>query len=407
MMRQQKWIEQDGILYPIVGDVLITEYPGKGIWQAYQNPNPADRRIGLQRIGDKFEFDYKIYNFGGQDMFDKINTVWNSKAFKENNKNLGIIYNGAKGAGKTVSAKLLCNKLDLPVIIINRTFEGQILEFIQSIEFECIVFIDEAEKTFVDGDQEILLKVIDGVYNKSRKLYILTTNRLTLNENLISRPGRIRYIQEFGNLSPEAVNMYIDDNLDDPKKKELVLDTVDLLEISTIDILRSIVEEVNILGTIDVNSNLNIPKANYVFDILKMEGHDETDMPKVLEFIKNLPEDTTLYDWLNSSYDIPEEADELSVDRTYDGDGRVVDRLWKELGSNGCCYLTKITTKFPDFFKYQKINIGEIEKSPEDLKDPRFLVVKSDYDAEKSLCMIVRKRGNPSLYGHSLRSLIL
>lgn len=60
------------------------------------------------------------------------------------------------------------------------------VSFIQQLDFECIVLIDEAEKTFKRGESdEVLLKLIDGVYNRSRKLYILTTNTLNVNENYL------------------------------------------------------------------------------------------------------------------------------------------------------------------------------------------------------------------------------
>ena len=75
---------------------------------------------------------------------------------------------------------------------------------------------------------KILLSLIDGVYNNSRKLYILTTNRLTVNENLIGRPGRIRYIQEFRNLPVEAIKEYCADNLRDMSKLDTVLQEIDL-----------------------------------------------------------------------------------------------------------------------------------------------------------------------------------
>ena len=89
--------------------------------------------------------------------------------------------------------------MGLPVIVISKPMDGM-LEFIQSLCFESVILIDEAEKTFYD-DREVLLKMIDGVYNSKRKLYILTTNKLTVDENLLGRPGRIRYIKEFNNLS--------------------------------------------------------------------------------------------------------------------------------------------------------------------------------------------------------------
>lgn len=98
------------------------------------------------------------------------------------------------------------------------------VSFIQQLDFECIVLIDEAEKTFKRGESdEVLLKLIDGVYNRSRKLYILTTNTLNVNENLLGRPGRIRYIKQFGNLSEKAINEYLDDNLKIPEERENIL----------------------------------------------------------------------------------------------------------------------------------------------------------------------------------------
>ena len=147
----------------------------------------------------------------------RIIKTWSSELFINNNKNLGVIFNGLKGTGKTIAAKLLSNRMGLPVIVISNPIEGM-LEFIQSLCFECIILIDEAEKTFKE-EQEVLLKMIDGVYNNTRKLYLLTTNKLTVDENLLGRPGRIRYIKEFGNLSVKAINEVIDDNLLDPTLK--------------------------------------------------------------------------------------------------------------------------------------------------------------------------------------------
>ena len=391
----QKWINEGGIFYPVNAGVVITEKPGPGIWQVYQSPNPMDKRLGLTRVGDKFTFDYKIYDLGGSEMFDKVKAVWESECFAKNNRNLGIIYNGIKGTGKTVSAKLLCNSLDIPTIIINHAYEGLILDFVQALEFECVIFIDEAEKTFTGDDQQILLKMIDGVYNKSRKLYLLTTNTLSINENLISRPGRIRYIQEFGNLSAEAVNMYIEDNLLDMSKKNQILETVDLLEISTIDILKAIVEEVNILGKIDQKTNLNIPRANYVFDILFMRGSGEEDIPIVLDVIKECPEDKELTRWLGEFCDKEKYP-------SFEDDENVY-RLSTLIGGESA-YITKLTTKFDVFFPGQDTNVGEISKKPGDLSDPRFFLTKNDWDGQCNLCMILRQRGNPSLYGNKFKA---
>ena len=161
-------------------------------------------------------------------------------------------------------------------------YEG-LVNFLQSLCFECIVFIDEAEKTFKKGeDDDVLLRLIDGVYNETRKLYILTTNQLTLNDNLLGRPGRIRYRFEFGNLLPKAVKDYLDDNLlpEYAVQRKNILEQVDLLEISTIDILKALVDEVNIHGRLPESQCLNIPTAKHAFEILEFYYIAELDRYK-------------------------------------------------------------------------------------------------------------------------------
>lgn len=400
-MSSQRWLNEGGIFYPIVGEIVLHDTPGPGVWQVYQSPNMNDRRLGLVKVSDKFTFDYKIYNFGGQDMFGKIKTIWDSDLYIDNNKNLGIIYNGTKGTGKTVSAKLLCNDLKLPVILVNHTYDGMILDFVQSLEFECVIFIDEAEKTFTGDQQEILLKMIDGVYNKSRKLYILTTNTLNINENLISRPGRIRYVQEFGNLYPEAINAYIDDNLKDPSKKDKVLEQVDLLEISTIDILKAIVEEVNILGDIDEQSNLNIPRARYCYDILRMSGINQDNIKEVREIVKTKPLDEDLYSWMEKDVDMSIWGDK---NENICKDHENCDLPYILIKDCESSYVTKLHSSSSFLYRGASTSVGEVLMSPDETGDPDFLVVKDKYSGDEILCMILRTRSAPSLFNGRLRN---
>lgn len=53
---------------------------------------------------------------------------------------------------------------------------------------------------------------------------------------------------EFGNLDLKVVNEYLDDALQVPEARQDLLDFIDSLTISTIDILKTIVNEVNIHG---------------------------------------------------------------------------------------------------------------------------------------------------------------
>jgi len=282
-----KWINDSGIYFPTTGEITFLDTPGKGVFQVTPSSNPMDKRLGLRKVSDKFEFDFKIYDVGCEEVGERIKKVWNSQEY---NKNLGVIFTGTKGTGKTLKSKILCNELDLPVILVDNDFEGQILPFITNLNFECVIFLDEAEKTF-RNNQEILLKLIDGAFNQTRKLYLLTTNTLSIDPNLIDRPGRIRYVQEFGNLTAKAISECIDDNLKNLEYKQLIIDLIDRLEFSTIDILKNIIEEVNILGPDSIVSeleNLNIPVAKYTFDVTAFTGLNPADYKKIFEIAEEI-----------------------------------------------------------------------------------------------------------------------
>lgn len=375
----QKWIDECGILFPIDGNTILYQTPGSGIFELYQGKG-QDRRIGLKKLCEKFEFNYKIYDIGCDELFEVIQKTWESDEFTEKNKNLGIIFNGPKGVGKSIGAKLLCNKLDIPVIIIpDNTVEGMV-SFIQGLSFECIILIDEAEKTFKKGeDDEVLLKLIDGVYNNARKLYILTTNSLSVNENLLGRPGRIRYIKQFGNLSEKAINEYLDDNLKYPEERESILQKIDLLEISTIDILRSIVEEVNIHGKLEESSCLNIPTAKYIFDVIQFPINSEDDIEKIKKILETGK--TNFSEWLKKECTLENKGDcKTNEDYCF----TVLDG-WR----------TKITSQFSNLWKNQETSLGTILEEPD---ENGVVLLKGRYGDEELLIKIIKQRNNPSLY---------
>lgn len=384
-LTRQKWVNEGGIHFQISGDTVLLRTPGKGIFNVVKSPNPMDARLGLQRIADTFEFNFKIYELGCDEMIRIIKKTWESDVFAKGEKNLGVIFNGLKGTGKTLSAKLLCNAIDLPVVIVQYPYEG-LVNFLQSLCFECIVFIDEAEKTFKKGeDDDVLLRLIDGVYNQTRKLYILTTNQLTLNDNLLGRPGRIRYRFEFSNLLPKAINDYLDDNLlpECSNQRRSILSQVDLLEISTIDILKALVDEVNIHGQLPENMYLNIPTAKYAFEIL--EFYDIADINRYKEvkaFIDRQMKDSdasTISEWLHK----PQKANKKKTNE---------DLLEDKFDS---VYITTITTRSNALIQETITSRGTIATTP---NSDGYFLMNDRYEDNAHLCLLLRKKNNPSLY---------
>lgn len=200
----------------------------------------------LEYVMSEFIFDYKIYGLQ-EDFINHVIKTYN----EAQTGNLGILLNGTKGTGKTVAAKMIANRLHLPVIIVQNMGQEMNLQMMNylstEINFDCVFFFDEYEKTF-DKDTTIL-SFMDGVYNsESRKVFLLTTNTLSIDRNLIGRPSRILYLKKFGNLEIEAASEFLDDTLNNKEYKQEVLEFINLLSISTIDILKSVVKEINIHG---------------------------------------------------------------------------------------------------------------------------------------------------------------
>lgn len=203
------------------------------------NQNPMTSELYLTYLQEKFEFPYKVY--GVENTFiERVN-----KTFKATTGNLGVLMNGVKGTGKTVTAEMICNKLNLPVLIVPSAYKN-LPGFINEIQQDIIVFFDEYEKMYNNYDASILT-VMDGVLNNEhRKVFLLTTNNSYINNNLLQRPGRIRYVKEFTDLTLEVIMEIVEDKLIHKALKDKCVDFISKLETITMDIVNSVISEVNI-----------------------------------------------------------------------------------------------------------------------------------------------------------------
>ena len=287
----QVFLKRGAIYSQTEGNFQVSPMLDDGIYQIQQNP--LNGELFLVRIADEFHFGFKLYGID-ETLVKHVLDTYNKQPVK---KNLGVLLNGAKGTGKTVTAKVMANKLGLPVILCENPYPG-LSRFLAGIDHDCIFFFDEFEKNFRmtcgDGEDcagEDLLSIMDGVYNADHcHIFLLTTNKLRVNDNLISRPSRIRYLKSFGDvIDRKILEEFVDDNLIYKEFKTEIMDFVDSLSMATIDIVKSIVEEVNIhhCGVETFKNFFNVKEATYRYYLRSGSYYkDEKDSMSKEQFIK-------------------------------------------------------------------------------------------------------------------------
>ena len=272
-MERVSWIQNGSNYKRVEGNVSNVDTVPRGVY----NVGLSMTGWYLERTADEFVFNFKVYGLQSKFIQHVLTAFENTKG------NFGILLNGTKGTGKSIVAKILANKFNLPIVVVKSFGENNtgLIEFLASFNFDCVFFFDEFEKNFSDRDSSIL-QIMDGVYTSEyRRIFLLTTNETKINDNLISRPSRLRYIHEFGNLEPEITREYLNDTLNDKSRIEDVVDFVDTLQISTIDILKSIVEEINIFGFdkfMETKSFFNIKTAAYTYRTKRVFIRNEEEL---------------------------------------------------------------------------------------------------------------------------------
>lgn len=223
--------------------------------------NSGDSGVYLTRLSP-FKIPNKVYGEFDTDRY--INS------FNHSEKNMGILFNGLKGSGKTLESKLLCQKIGLPILVINSYIKGVDLQnFINSMEQEVVLLIDEFEKLYDLEKQEELLPLLDGVFN-TKCLFLLICNDLTISKFILNRTGRIRYLKRFGGVSEALAEEIIRDRLINQERASQVMNLILLMSTVSVDNLLSLIDEMNIYDETALESvrKLNIHVEHTEFDVI-------------------------------------------------------------------------------------------------------------------------------------------
>lgn len=253
-------------------------------------------------------------------------------SYRNNDKNLGIVLDGIKGTGKTITAQKLCIESELPVIIINQAYKGTtFIDFMSSpVINECIIFIDEYEKIYSNNvgahnDSTDFLSLMDGNY-KSHKIFLLTANDFNINQFLINRPSRIKYRKSYNNLDTEVLNNVIDDLLINKDHRDSIFEFFTKIDIYTFDLLVTVINEMNLFNedalVVGKYLNLQANKSTYlVYEIidgkeLKCGAINLSLMDQDLNIYRYFLDDESKYEGKEYASNINQNLEKITFEKT-------------------------------------------------------------------------------------------
>lgn len=237
---------------------------------------PTQSGWHLTAVQPRYTFPYKIYGHNDS-IVQRISMAWNHI-----NGNLGILLNGLKGTGKTITAQMVANwAIDQGIPVLAVGYPIPLADVLGSLEQPVMVIFDEFEKTHIRPEhQQQLLTALDGMArSKYKRLFCFTTNDKKVDVNLVDRPSRVRYCWEFQRLSEDVVEAVMQDLLD-PELEDLRGATRNYLltrDVLSIDVVKTVLTEVNIFkeDPSEFSEILNLTEAeppSFTVEVLAPDG---------------------------------------------------------------------------------------------------------------------------------------
>lgn len=176
---------------------------------------------------------------------DRVCTKFNAV-----DRNLGVLLIGNKGAGKSITAKVIANQILCPVIIITEGYaDPNFISFITDPALgSCVILIDEFEKLYNNdkADSNKLLSLLDGPYN-THHIFILTANEFwKINDMMKNRPSRVHFLKEFTGLESDVVEEIGLDLLNNKSYVPELIEVSQKMSECTFDTIMSLCKDCNL-----------------------------------------------------------------------------------------------------------------------------------------------------------------
>lgn len=232
-------------------------------------PEGQDYDLMPGKVYDLLFDNYEMYSYlkenGNLNMPKKIYEIEEDTKFMNrvllfhnseyNNGNTGVLLAGDKGTGKSMLAKRIALKSNLPIIIVDSSYPlWQITKFFKKVKTETCIIFDEIEKNPRTWPSEDLLTFLDGIQETGKKIVIMTCNKTEgLDENLFDRCSRIRYYRKY---KANANEIFIKEMIEDKglTPNQPLVDFIKRFTVKSFDNINSFLDEYKLyLETTDTN----------------------------------------------------------------------------------------------------------------------------------------------------------